>query len=407
MGLYRRGKTWWLAFSRNGGMVYVSTKQKDRKLAERFAISYQAAVNEGRFSPEVVNASLSEILDRYLEVHLKPKNLKTYRDSRYSADRMLERLQDTPLSKLRSAIDIYKAWRRQSVSPSSVRRELGLLKAATKKALEWQMISTDPLAGYRLENVDDKRVRFIEDEEFQRLVNAAHPFLVPILLMARFTGMRQGEILKLTWEDVDLRRQWLLVRHAKNGESRYIPIPAALVQELAKTPVSQRTGLLFTRHGTGLVKDGFIRSQFRKAVRLAGLIDFRAHDLRHSFASHAAMRGMDIQTLAKILGHKDLRMTQRYSHMSNEYLKESIELAAPHMTPSNTTKTLQSATLASLEKHKNYPGMKKPPISGGLSIAYMVDPTGIEPATSSMPWRELKPQLISSNASNRRKTDDE
>jgi len=96
------------------------------------------------------------------------------------------------------------------------------------------------------------------------------------------------------------------------------------------------------------------------------------------------MRGVDIQTVANVLGHKTLRMTQRYSHLSSGHLKVSIELAAPCPTPTTATKVLQSETpLIDPQFGTN----KNPLISEGALAWELVDPTGIEPATSSMPWR--------------------
>ena len=83
--------------------------------------------------------------------------------------------------------------------------------------------------------------------------------------------------------------------------------------------------------GRPLIRLGWLRHEFLKAVRAAGIIDFRFHDLRHTFASHIAMKGGDIQALAALLGHKTLRMTQRYAHLSPGYLKATIELAVPQL----------------------------------------------------------------------------
>jgi integrase len=395
MGLYKRGTIWWLSFVDKGRRLSTSTKQTDRRLAERWAASYRAAVHEDRFLPQPKDATVGEILERYLEVHLKPKNTANYSNSRYKVRQILGKVPaGAPVSGLRAMADEYRAWRTQcrtrgksdkTVAAATVNRELSILKAATRKALQWGLISSDPLAGFKLAKLSNARVRYIEDEEFERLVNAAHPGLVPIVLIARHTGMRQSEILNLEWSDVDLRRGWTQIRHSKNGEGRFVPLSSELVEMLAATPLSERTGFIFQRHGARMKRDGWLRAQFTKAVRRAGLIDFHFHDLRHCWASHAAMRGADPQTMAAILGHKTLRMTQRYSHLSSTHLKASIELAAPRKSLKAATKSLQSdSSQMSISQEEKCPQTKTPPFLAGFRSGELVEVMGFEPTASSL-----------------------
>ncbi len=416
MGLYKRGNTWWLNFFHNGERIATSTKQTDRTLAERWAASYRAAVQENRFLPRAKDATLGDVLERYLEIHLRAKNPKNYVDSKYKVRFLLSKMSaNTPVSRLRSLADDYRAWRMQSkvrsngdktVAPATVNRELSILKSATRKALEWGMISDDPLAGFKLARVSNARVRYLEDDEFDRLMNVAHPELAPIILMARHTGMRQGEILNLEWSDVDLRRGWIRIRHSKNGEGRFVPLSARSTAMLSNTPHSNRVGLLFERHGVRMDRNGWLRDQFAKAVRQAGLIDFHFHDLRHCWASHAAMRGADIQTIAAILGHKTLRMTQRYSHLSAAHLKASIELAAPRKSQETATKTLQSdpPQAASFEEPETSE-TRTPPFLAANWIAQNQLGMGIEPTTSSLPTSTPSAPNSGENSTSRRQYD--
>jgi len=278
------------------------------------------------------DVSVLEVMEGYLEIHLKPNRSVSYERSKYTVKRMMAYFgQDTPIGKIRPVVDRYKAWRKQTVKPSTVNRELSTLKAATHKALEWQMITNDPLQGYKLDKVDDARTRYIEDAEFEKLLAHAHSELVPILLMARHQGMRQGEILNLKWKDVDLHRGLLAIRHSKSGEGRFLPMTSPIQELLSKIPMDKRQGHVFLYRGRSIVRLGWLRHEFVKAVKAAEIMDFRFHDLRHTFASHIAMKGGDIQALAALLGHKTLRMTQRYTHLSPGYLKATIELAVPQL----------------------------------------------------------------------------
>ncbi len=360
MGLYRRDRTWWLTFTHNGKRVTTSTKLTDRRLAERWAVSYQAEVQGGRFDPfrPTQDVYVSSVLTRYSKLHLRVNRPASYKDRTSTFKFLRAFFWKTPVMRVRSRIDEYKAWRKQTVKAATVNREITFLKAACSKAVEWEMIPDNPMRGYRMEKENNRRTRFLEDSEFFRLVNAAHPDLAPILIMARYTGMRQGEILNLQWSDVDLKRGFAHLRQTKSGESREVPLSTVVVDMLSKTLISERQGYIF-RHISGdpirdkkipadgtakLYARGWLMHEFRKAVTRAGLADTDVvfHTLRHTFGSHAAMRGVDVQTIAAVLGHKTLRMTQRYSHLSSPHLKASVELAAPRKPQPTATILLQS-----------------------------------------------------------------
>src|SRR5687767_3326263 len=173
MGLYKRGGIWWISYTLNRRQRHESTGYKDRRLAEKYANSFLAGVQEGRLFPDRRDATVADVINRYLTIHLKPNRPASFERADYMFPRMIKFLgAETPISQVRAKADEYKAWRKQSgAKPASVKRELSLLKAATRKALEWGMVGADPLAGYKLDKVDDARTRYIEDSEFQRLVN--------------------------------------------------------------------------------------------------------------------------------------------------------------------------------------------------------------------------------------------
>jgi integrase len=249
MGLYKRGKIWWLSFVLNGRQISKSTKQTDRRLADNWAASYRAEVQNGRLNPFLPPREifLSEVLARYLRTHVRVNRPASYERCCYIAKHLRTFFWKTPVSRVRARMDEYKAWRKGEVETSTINREVAILKAALSKAVEYGLISDTPMRGYRLERENNQRVRFIEDSEFYRLLNAAHPDLAPILIMARYTGMRQGEIIGLQWYDVDLKRGFAHLRQTKSGESRMVPLSTQVVEMLSKTPLSELESYIF-RH---------------------------------------------------------------------------------------------------------------------------------------------------------------
>jgi integrase len=139
--------------------------------------------------------------------------------------------------------------------------------------------------------------------------------------------MRQGEIMGLTWDDVDLNQGRAILHETKNGERRVVPLTGKAL-ELLKAHAKVRnlqTNLLFPgkplRGADGKVayKPIDLRAPWEAALKKAELEDFRFHDLRHSAASYLAMNGASLAEIAEVLGHKTLQMVKRYSHLSEAH----------------------------------------------------------------------------------------
>ena len=131
--------------------------------------------------------------------------------------------------------------------------------------------------------------------------------------------MRRGEILGLRWLDVDLANSTIWLRQTKNGEGRVVYLNATAKAALESAPEGGPSiAPVFSLNAD------YVGQTFRAACEDAGIEDFRFHDLRHTAASWLRMSGADIHTVALVLGHKDLRMTQRYSHLSPAFLGEAV-----------------------------------------------------------------------------------
>jgi len=166
--------------------------------------------------------------------------------------------------------------------------------------------------------VNNINLRILSNEEFELLYSSASEQFKPILLTAIRTGMRLGEILALKWDDINLKEDYLLVKDSKNYESRYIPIHPELKDVLINLKENSNNEYVFEGRKT-------IKRQWQKAFKGSGIGYCRFHDLRHTFGSNLAMNGVDIVTVAELMGHKDLSMTKRYSHPTPEHKKQAIK----------------------------------------------------------------------------------
>ena len=145
------------------------------------------------------------------------------------------------------------------------------------------------------------------------------------MITALHTGFRSSELLSLTWRDVDFQRRSITVQaaYAKNGESRSVPMNDVLTATLEEVRInSTATGPVFrSRQGTPYRS---FRRAFERAVRKAAIPDCTFYSLRHTFASRLVMAGVDLPRVQELMGHKDINMTLRYTHLSSDHKQDAV-----------------------------------------------------------------------------------
>ena len=142
-----------------------------------------------------------------------------------------------------------------------------------------------------------------------------------IVLFALHTGMRRSEIFNLRWFDIDITRETIHVRQSKNGKARAVPMNETIKALLQRLPKMSEYVFPSPKTG-GRVMD--VGRQFERAVRKAGVSNFRFHDLRHTAATRIAAAGVDPFTLAYIFGWSDIRMAMRYTHAVSPNMKQAV-----------------------------------------------------------------------------------
>ena len=262
--------------------------------------------------------TLSELFSRFLE-WARARHCAHYLRQEVSlAQFFLDRLGDIPVGHVQSErIQSILQDLAQSHSSSTINRYYAFLRSVFNRAVEWDMLEVNPLARLHTFQESPGRVRYLTAQEAEALLEACrgHPKLFGFVILALYTGMRRGEIERLLWNDVDLEKGIIRVKDSKTRKARMIPIPKDLQRFLESLP-----------HTSDYVLGpwGFKRS-FCSACRRAGLQDFRFHDLRHTYASWKVMAGVDLRTVAELLGHRTLAMVMRYSHLSPDHLEKARE----------------------------------------------------------------------------------
>ena len=233
----------------------------------------------------------------------------------------------------RRDVEQYVARRKVAeAKPGTINRELSCLKNMLRKAVDWEYLETNPAWGVSQQREDAEEVEFLREEEIEPLLDACPPHTRAVVIVALHTGMRRGELLNLQWRDVDFKngdKGLIMVRKSKNHDIRYIPMNALVRETLQTLPRNIAAGkeesFVFAKStGEGLKS---IRNGFEGAVRRCKLgKHIRFHDLRHTFASHLVMKGVDLRTVAKLMGHRDIRVTMRYAHLAPDHLQAAVDV---------------------------------------------------------------------------------
>jgi integrase len=232
---------------------------------------------------------------------------------------------------------------KDGLKKSSINREVGLLKSMLSKAVKWELVERNGARDCNLFKLDDPQPdRVLSQGEEMKLLAACDgpelklraPLLKPIILVAVYTGLRRGEILRLRWTDIDFDSGVLIVRQAKtaSGQGRRVNINSRLKDTLLALKQSAKSDWLFPSPDRFQVSEeperhlGDIKKAFHRAVKLAGISRITFHQLRHTFCSRLADAGVPLPVIQDLAGHASIIMTRRYTHPGDQMKQKAVEL---------------------------------------------------------------------------------
>ncbi len=343
MGVFKKGKNWYIDY-------YVNGRRKREKVgpSKRQALTVlqkrKIQIAEGKFLDMQRHQKIKfeEMGKLFLDNYSKPNKRSWRRDeeivghlTNFFKGRYLHEI--GPLD-----IEKYKRKRREEVSPATVNRELSGLRNIYNRAIEWEMATKNPVKSVKFFREDEGRLRFLEREEIKRLYDSCSDHLKSIVALAVVTGMRKGEILSLKWPDVDFRRKIITILKTKGQKKREIPIGVGIFRLLLKQRKHPDSPYIFC-HKDGK-RIGSFKKAFKTALKRAGIEDFTFHDLRHTFASHLVMSGVDLKTVQEIMGHASFKTTLRYAHLARNHKRRAMEIFDSQMDTIWTPKTKKEKT---------------------------------------------------------------
>lgn len=357
------GKTQYRVKIRLKGYPPQTSTHETMRDAKRWAQDVESSIREGRHfkTTEAKKHTLDELIDRYIRDVLPQKQKSQKKQTaqllwwkEQIGSYVLADVTPALIGEKKDALIRGNTYRGTQRSPATVVRYLSALSHAFTIAVkEWGWLEDSPMRKVSKPKESRGRVRFLDENERDRLLQACKEStnfsLYPVVLIAISTGMRYGEIINLTWGDVDIQRKRIILQETKNGERRAVPIAGIALEVLIRMEKKRRIdiNLLFPKIASTemppstfqkfdlervqkVQKPTALRSAWVSAIKKADLKDFRFHDLRHCAASYLAMSGASLAEIAEILGHKTLSMVKRYAHLSDSHKHSVVDRMNKH-----------------------------------------------------------------------------
>ena len=317
-------------------------------------------VREGRFFPEAPKPEVAPMLKEAIETFMAGRGagLRSILDYRLNAKLWTDLLGTRPLygdgSVTPSELEALKqTWRtspravklkadgtprntpRGPVKESAINRRMAFLSVVYRTASDDAMLRTgkpvlNPCAYVAKRSENNKRSRFLRPEEYLRLRAVFPPAWWHAVDLAIFTGLRQDNMFALRWDDVDFDMRRLRIPQVKSGGEHHVEMNARVVEILETLPTRGKSEWVFSgRWGGRLNHDNWLRRTFRPALVEAGIVDLHWHDLRHTTGSWLRQAGVPEEMVAEILGHSNVDMTRRYSHVDGHHRRTALDLLIP------------------------------------------------------------------------------
>lgn len=329
----RKNGVWYIVDRKKsrGRAKWISTREKDRDEAEKMLDCYIAEQRADELESPSGAPRLSQYAEEFLahaETKYAIKTIRLYKDA---LEDLMEHVGDIPLDMVTVRnVDKFMARRAKKVKPITVNKELSTLKAAFNQAIRWEYIEKNPFTGTKRLRVPEKAPVYFTREEYAVLLAGIQGhWLSDLVIVAMNTGLRQGELLTLTWQNVDLDRKIIRVVNTatfrtKTGKHRIVPLNAVAIAVLEERQ-KLREAYVFTLDG-GQVKSQWVTHLFKKTIRRLGMRDeLHFHSLRHTFASYLVQSGVSLYQVGKLLGHRDMKSTEVYAHLQPDMMHDIVD----------------------------------------------------------------------------------
>lgn len=318
----------------------LSELKRDIKTGKALSLREKTEQREQeKIANEAANMTFSELFEEYYQPHIQNKDKKSTYDREIHLYKkwlkpVLGGVKLNLISRI-SLIRLLQPMEKKRLSNRSKNYAIALTRQVFNFAIRNELFAGDnPAAKFdELKKEDNRRMKFLSEEELNNLLEELKKHSYSVYLMALISadcGLRAGEIFKLTWADVSLEEKMLFLRDTKNGKNRFAYMTDRVAEEFSKLKQGEGNEFVFQSKTGG--KIDHVSRTFERAVKALGLNDGITdrrqkvvfHSLRHTFASRLVQKRVSLYEVKELLGHSDIAMTQRYSHLANETLREAV-----------------------------------------------------------------------------------
>ena len=313
--LYKRGEIWWVKFQTNGVTIRRSARSKKRKTAEKFERELRQQIEDDLHNDRMgrsLKRSFGDALVKYLDSGQAPNSMISHiRAIRYHMEKVV-------LTKsVAAAAEMKYAMLADQLNPQTINRRLSVVRRVLNLAYsEWEWLKEpigDKISILMMSEKEFERHVYLEPDEIATLLkHIKHEGVTKAIIGYCFTGLRESELLGLTPEKLK-NGAIVLDTKTKSKKPRIVPIHPEIAWVFDPLPIN------CTYHA--------LRYWFELARAKMGRKEIRIHDLRHTFASWLISNSnpsVPITVVRDILGHSNLSVTSRYTHLRNDQAKNAV-----------------------------------------------------------------------------------
>jgi integrase len=345
MSLYKRAGVYWYEFVYGGRRYRKSTGVKNQRTAGDIERAFRTALAKGevgiteRKTVPTFRVAMTDFLCWSKQAH----SVSSHRRYKTSSVALLRHFRDVSLDKITpEEVERFKTTRAgdcktvrggqkrvkttKRLRPATVNRELACLKALFNFVIKADMLAKNPVSRVKFLAENNQQTRVLSYAEQQSYLSNASPVLRDIATLIVETGMRPDEVYTLRVENVDLVKGQLQVPRGKTAAARRLLRLTAAASDVLKRRVGTLEGpYFFPCDGDDTRPIPKVNNAHDRAVKASKVAPFRLYDLRHTWATRAAMSGIDLVTLAAMLGHSRIQMVLRYAHPTQEHQTKAMQ----------------------------------------------------------------------------------
>ncbi len=328
--ILKRGKVFYARYQdRNGRLRWLSLKTNSKEIARQKFAQLEEALEKEELGWRINPKLISEYLPEYLAICQAEHSKRTYRHEKQILEDFLKFSGAQNLKHITADIvEKYKVKRVHEVSKSTVNRSVTVIKAFLNRAVQLGYLEKNPGQFIKKLKEEERQIKHLSDEEVKKLLKVCSPRVQQIVTIFLLTGMRLGELAHLRWKDVDFRHNLIHIQNqpdwtTKSLRPRVVPMHPTVKQIMESLPRKKEQQYIFETE-SGKTVESYLRAEILRYAKLAG-VSANVKMFRSTFASNLVMSGVDIYAVSKLLGHHDVKITEKhYAHLTQNFLSESL-----------------------------------------------------------------------------------